>query len=50
MLSADSFARAKDFVNRTGRPLERARLRFHFEQGSANQVIAELAKFVGKKS
>ena len=45
MLSADSFARARDFVNRSGRPLERARLRFHFEQGSANQVIAELAKF-----
>ena len=45
MLSADSFAKAKDFINRTGRPLERARLKFHFEQGSASDVIAELAKF-----
>ena len=45
MLSAASFAKAKDFINRTGRPLERARFRFHFEQGSAAGVIAELAKF-----
>ncbi len=46
MLSADSFAKAKDFINRTGRPLERARLRFHFEHGSAGEVIAELTKFL----
>jgi hypothetical protein len=45
MLSADSFAKAKAFINRTGRPLERARFHFHFEQGSRDQVIAELAKF-----
>ncbi|HEY2823613.1 MAG TPA: prenyltransferase/squalene oxidase repeat-containing protein [Candidatus Acidoferrum sp.] len=45
MLSADSFATAKAFINRTGRPLDRARLRFHFEQGSRDEVIAELAKF-----
>jgi hypothetical protein len=45
MLSADSFAKAKDFINRTGRPVERARLRFHFEHGSAGEVIAELTKF-----
>lgn len=45
MLSAKSFASAKDFVDRTGRPLERARLRFHFEHGSADDVIAALAKF-----
>jgi hypothetical protein len=45
MLSASSFAKAKDFINRTGRPLERARFRFHFEQGSATDVITELAKF-----
>ena len=45
MLSAVSFAKAKDFIIRTGRPLERARFRVHFEQGSASDVIAELAKF-----
>ncbi len=45
MLSAASFAKAKDFINRTGRPLDRARFRFHFEQGSPSDVIAELAKF-----
>ena len=45
MLSADSFTKARDFINRTGRPLERARFKFHFEQGSASQVIADLAKF-----
>src|ERR1700735_1429295 len=45
MLSAKSFASAKDFVNRTGRPLERERLRFHFEHGSADDVNEALAKF-----
>jgi Prenyltransferase and squalene oxidase repeat len=45
MLTPASFAKAKDFITRTGRPLERARFRFHFEQGSAADVIAELAKF-----
>jgi hypothetical protein len=45
MLSADSFSKAKDFINHTGRPLERARLRLHFEHGDAADVIAELAKF-----
>jgi hypothetical protein len=45
MLSAKSFASAKDFIDRTGRPLERARERFHFEHGSADAVIAALAKF-----
>ncbi len=45
MLSADSFTKARDFIDRTGRPVERARFKFHFEQGSAAPVIAELAKF-----
>lgn len=45
MLSPESFAKAKEFIDRTGRPLERARFRFHFEQGSAGSVIAELTKF-----
>ena len=45
MLSADSFTKASGFINRTGRPLERARFRFHFEHGSPADVIAELAKY-----
>jgi hypothetical protein len=45
MLKASSFAKAKEFINHTGRPLERARLRFNFDQGSAADVITELAKF-----
>jgi hypothetical protein len=45
MLSAESFIRAKAFIEHTGRPLEQALFHFHFEQGSADQVIAELAKF-----
>ncbi len=45
MLSAKSFASAKDFINRTGRPLERARLKLHFEHGSVDDVITALAKF-----
>jgi hypothetical protein len=45
MLSPASFAKAKDFILTTGRPLDRARFRFHFEQGSARDVITELAKF-----
>ena len=45
MLSAASFAKAKAFINSTGRPLDRARFRFQFEQGSPSDVIAELAKF-----
>jgi Prenyltransferase and squalene oxidase repeat len=45
MLNAASYAKAKDFITRTGRTLERARFRFHFEQGSPTDVIAELAKF-----
>ena len=45
MLSPESFARAKAFIERTGRPLERARFRFHFEHGNSDLVIVELAKF-----
>jgi hypothetical protein len=45
MLSGEAFARARAFINRTARPLERALLAFHFEHGSRDVVIAELAKF-----
>ena len=45
MLSAEAFARAKAFISKTGRPLERALFAFHFEHGSSDLVIAELAKY-----
>jgi hypothetical protein len=45
MLSSNSFANARTFIDRAGRPLERARERFQFEHGSADEVIAALAKF-----
>jgi hypothetical protein len=45
MLSVESFAKARAFIESTGRPLERARFKVHFEHGSSQAVIAELAKF-----
>jgi hypothetical protein len=44
MLSAAAFAKASAFIKNTGRPLERALFAFHFEHGSRDTVIAELAK------
>ena len=45
MLNHEAFARAEVFIDKTGRPLERALLAFHFEHGSRDAVIAELAKY-----
>lgn len=45
MLSAEAFARANAFISKAGRPLERALFAFHFEHGSSDSVIAELAKY-----
>lgn len=45
MLSAEAFARAKSFISKNGRSLERALFAFHFEHGSSDLVIAELAKY-----
>ncbi|MEO0514706.1 MAG: hypothetical protein AAF086_05355 [Planctomycetota bacterium] len=45
ILSPDQTAAAWSFVNNYGRPLERAWLAFHFAQGSADEVSAELLRF-----
>ncbi len=39
------YARAREFVLTQGRPLDRARLLFHFESGPAGAVLAELAAY-----
>lgn len=45
MLSKAAFIRSRNFIETTGRSLEVALLRFHFDAGLANDVAAELAKF-----
>ena len=45
ILSAAAFARARRFVATKARPLELARLRFHFDSAPAVAVLAELQKF-----
>ena len=45
MMSAEAFTRARAFIHKTGRPLDRALFTFHFEHGSRDVVIAELAKY-----
>src|ERR1700761_9198331 len=44
-LSHESFDRAAAFIRTTGRPLDRARFSFHFENGTRESVLAELAKY-----
>jgi hypothetical protein len=44
-LSSDSFERAATFVRATARPLDRALFAYHFENGSRDAVLAELAKY-----
>ncbi len=44
-LSKESFEKAKKWIEEKARPLEKARLRFHFEKSDINEVITELAKF-----
>jgi hypothetical protein len=44
-LSAEQFAKARDFLLTRARPLERAMFRFEFEQGSAADVLKELETF-----
>lgn len=39
------FTRAREFVFEQGRPLDRARLRFHFESGPARVVLDELVSY-----
>lgn len=45
MLSRQAFAAACAFVTTQGRPLDQARIQFHFAAGSAAAVLAELAQF-----
>ncbi|MEU6075787.1 hypothetical protein [Micromonospora sp. NPDC047074] len=45
MLSREAFARARGFVFRHGRPLDRARFGHRFESRPASEVVAELARF-----
>ena len=44
-LSADAKQRARSFVMEQGRPLEQALFRYHFEDGPAEAVLGELARF-----
>ena len=44
-LTAEGFAQAAMFLTTQARPLERARYRFHFEDGSVDDVLSELAAF-----
>ena len=44
-LSAAAFARARRFVATEARPLELARLRFHFDSAPGDAVVAELQKY-----
>jgi len=43
MISAQEFEKAKQFIYRHGRLLERKRFEFHFDGGSKEQVLAALA-------
>jgi hypothetical protein len=45
ILSKTAYARARAYVERNGRPLEVARLRFQFDGAPAEEVAAELSKF-----
>jgi hypothetical protein len=48
MLSKMAFVRGLRFIEEKGRPLEVARMRFHFEAAPAKDVVAELQKFQNK--
>jgi len=44
-LTSSVHTKAADYLKRAGRPLEQALFSFHFEGGSADAVLGELAKF-----
>ncbi|MBT3996366.1 MAG: hypothetical protein HOF01_11280 [Chloroflexi bacterium] len=44
-LTTDAFDRACEFVQRIGRPLEQAQLRYIFGEGTVDEVLTELSKF-----
>lgn len=45
MLTSDAFERARAYLFANGRPVDRERFRFHFESGSAADVLAALAAY-----
>lgn len=45
MLSREAFTRARSFLFRSGRRLDRARFQHRFESVPASEVVAELARF-----
>ena len=45
LLSGDAQERARAFINTQGRPLERALYSYHFDDGSAEAVLAELGHY-----
>ena len=45
LLSVDAQERARAFIDTQGRPLERSLYAYHFEDGSAEAVLAELGRF-----
>jgi len=47
-LGPEAFAKARVFIKRTARPVEKALFDFHFAGGSHDSVIADLAKFQNK--
>lgn len=44
-LSKEQFEKAKKWIEKNARPLEKARLRFYFENGKLDEVKTELLKF-----
>jgi hypothetical protein len=44
-LSQSAFGAARQFLNTQARPLDAARFRFHFEQGSSTEVLSALAPY-----
>ena len=43
--SKDSLKRARDYIENNARPLEKARFRYHFNSGPADDVIIELKEY-----
>ncbi len=45
MLSTDQYQKCIDYIKQAARPLEKALYRYHFEGGSKNDVLQELAAY-----
>jgi hypothetical protein len=45
LLTSSAIDRASEFVQRVGRPLEQAQLRYYFGDGTVDEVLGELSKF-----